>query len=384
MENEQKLKKQIEFLIKFVYWGIWAAVGFLLLKFAGPVLLPFFIAFLIAWMLSAPVDFAAKKLHIRRNIVAVAAVILFYALLGVILYFAGSRLILLVHDTFYDVADFFSETVVPIVQNLFAKMEKLLGAFYHTAEDVNAVQPYIYRTSSGEAYAMNYSGGSFAAAEKADRMVTELSGNVISSVSSMAAGIPGLCVKVLLSVIATVFIEVEFHSITAFFMAQIPKGCKRMLLDGKKYVTGTFFKCIVSYVLILGVTFAELTVGLFLLGVEGAAVFAFLIAVLDILPVLGTGTILVPWAVICFATGDTGMGAGILVLYLVITVVRNIVEPKLVGKQMGLSPVVMLPSMLLGLKFLGLFGLFAVPLAVALLKTLNDEGVIHIFNIPES
>lgn len=68
-----------------------------------------------------------------------------------------------------------------------------------------------------------------------------------------------------------------------------------------------------------------------------------------------------------------------LILYLVITVVRNIIEPKLVGHQMGLSPVVMLPCMLVGLKLFGIIGLFIVPIGVAFFKSLNDRGVIHIF-----
>lgn len=120
-------------------------------------------------------------------------------------------------------------------------------------------------------------------------------------------------------------------------------------------------------------TFAELAAGLLLLRIEGAFAIAFLIAVLDILPVLGTGTVLLPWAVIAFAGGKR-MGIGVIGLYLIITVVRNIVEPKLVGKQMGLSPVVMLPCMIVGLHFFGILGLFGVPLLASFLKKLYSDG----------
>lgn len=95
---------------------------------------------------------------------------------------------------------------------------------------------------------------------------------------------------------------------------------------------------------------------------------------LDILPVLGTGTVLLPWAVIAFAGGNARMGIGVIGLYLIITVVRNIVEPKLVGKQMGLSPVVMLPCMIVGLHFFGILGLFGVPLVASFLKKLYSDG----------
>ncbi len=75
------------------------------------------------------------------------------------------------------------------------------------------------------------------------------------------------------------------------------------------------------------------------------------------------------------------MGFGVLALYLIITVVRNIVEPKLVGRQMGLSPVVMLPSMIIGLKMFGLIGLFGVPFGLAFLKKLNDREIIHLWKV---
>ena len=94
---------------------------------------------------------------------------------------------------------------------------------------------------------------------------------------------------------------------------------------------------------------------------------------------IGTGTVLIPWSVLAFAGGNLKIGIGILALYLVITIVRNIVEPKLVGRQMGLSPVVMLPCMLVGLKMFGIVGLFVIPFGVAFIKSLNDAGVIHIF-----
>lgn len=135
-----------------------------------------------------------------------------------------------------------------------------------------------------------------------------------------------------------------------------------------------------SFVLsVFGMTFAELTAGLFLLGIKNAFAIAFIIAVLDILPVLGTGTVLIPWAVLAFASGRISTGVGVFGLYLVITVVRNLIEPKLVGKQMGLSPVIMLPCMLIGLKFFGIIGLFVVPLLVSFLKQLNDRGIIKMF-----
>ena len=215
--------------------------------------------------------------------------------------------------------------------------------------------------------------------KNAGKLMSGISDGVIDGVSGMAAGIPGFFMKLLIAVIATVFMELEFPEIKAFLKRQIPAEYQRAFRDGKNYVTGTMGKCILSYCLIFGITFAELTAGLFLLGIKNAFAIAFIIAVLDILPVLGTGTVLIPWAVLAFASGRISAGVGVFGLYLVITVVRNLIEPKLVGKQMGLSPVIMLPCMLIGLKFFGIIGLFVVPLLVSFLKQLNDRGIIKMF-----
>lgn len=361
--NEQKVERQKNFLIGTAFWAVWISLIGLVLKVAGSVLLPFVIAFLVAWILAVPVDFVTKKLHLRRGITAVFFVILFYFLVGVVLYFAGSHLVRLVYDTVSDLSHFFSETVYPVLRKFCSWLTQLTLVFFpEGADGVSGVQKE-----------------STQAMQKAGEMVSEISGGVLSGVSGVAAGIPGFFVKLLITVIATVFMELEFHSMMQFLQKQVPKEYQKMLLDGKKYVAGTLAKCVLSYSLILGITFAELCIGFLLLRVDGAFVIAFIIAVLDILPVLGTGAILLPWAIIAMSAGNVVMGVGILVLYIVITIVRNMIEPKLIGKQMGLSPVVMLPCMLLGAKLFGILGLFGVPLLVAFLKELNDQGIVSVF-----
>lgn len=215
--------------------------------------------------------------------------------------------------------------------------------------------------------------------EKAGNTMSLLSEKAIDGVSDMAVCIPGIFMKIVIAVIATVFMEIEFHDITGFLWKQMPQKWKKTLADAKVYCMGTFGKCMISYGIIMALTYAELVLGFLVLQIEGAFVIALMIAILDILPVLGTGTVLLPWSVAALIMGDAKTGIGILILYLVITIVRNIIEPKLVGRQMGLSPVVMLPCMLIGLKLFGVVGMFGVPFGVAVLKTLNDCGVIHIF-----
>ena len=106
---------------------------------------------------------------------------------------------------------------------------------------------------------------------------------------------------------------------------------------------------------------------MFLLGMPYPALLALGIAVFDILPVLGTGGVLLPWAAVLFIIEEHGLAIGLLVLYLVILVVRNMVEPRIVGRQIGLHPLATLAALFLGLKLFGLVGLVAFPVALTVL-----------------
>ena len=91
-------------------------------------------------------------------------------------------------------------------------------------------------------------------------------------------------------------------------------------------------------------------------------------ALVDILPVLGTGTILIPWSVYLFFAGDIRTAVGLLILYAVISVLRQILEPKIVGAGIGMHPLLALVSMYVGLKAFGFFGMLLLPLAVVIVK----------------
>ena len=352
MERADRLKRQKEFLIRAAYWTALGGLAILVLRYAAAVLFPFVLAFAVAWALSFPVDFVTERLPMGRKTTAVLIVVLFYALLALLFYLLGYQILNLLSGCTDQLSRFFQESVSPLFRRA---------------------------SAWGEEFFAGDAGGLAVAAGRTGDMAAEISGKVVDGVSAVAGHIPGICMDLFLTVIATLLIELEFPDICAFLAAQVPERFRQYAQNVRKYVLGTLGKCMLSYCLILGLTFAELVAGLLLLRVEGAFLIAFLIALLDILPVFGTGMVLLPWAVIVSCAGDLPFGVGLVALYLVITVIRNIVEPHLVGKQMGLSPVVTLLSMILGLHFLGIAGMFLLPLATAFLKSLNDNGVICIF-----
>lgn len=121
-------------------------------------------------------------------------------------------------------------------------------------------------------------------------------------------------------------------------------------------------------------TFAELCIGLLAFKIPYAVPIALAIAVFDILPILGTGGVLLPWAAVLFMLGNMPLGAGILALYLVITMVRNIVEPKIVGKQIGLHPLATLVALFVGLKLIGIAGAVILPVFLSIFINIRKNG----------
>ena len=160
---------------------------------------------------------------------------------------------------------------------------------------------------------------------------------------------------------------------------------QKKLYKARHIVKTSVGKMIKAYAAIIGITTCEIFIGLSILKLlkfyDGSNILllSFIIALIDIIPVLGTGTVVLPWSVYSFVTGNIGMGIGLLVLYALITVIRQVIEPKLVAGQVGISPVVTIMAMFIGVKIFGAMGIFLLPFIVIIINLLNEEGVIHLF-----
>ncbi|MBO4537465.1 MAG: AI-2E family transporter, partial [Erysipelotrichaceae bacterium] len=132
----------------------------------------------------------------------------------------------------------------------------------------------------------------------------------------------------------------------------------------KEWASRKFFLLIRSYGIIILLTCVELTIGFLVLGIGSPFTLGLIVSLVDILPILGTGTVLIPWGIILLILGNM-KGIGILVLYLIITVIRQFVEPRLVGANLGLSPIVSLVVMVIGLQLFGLPGMIGLPLVAS-------------------
>ncbi|PKM94568.1 MAG: sporulation integral membrane protein YtvI [Firmicutes bacterium HGW-Firmicutes-1] len=353
------VEKRRSFIINFVYCFIIGGIVFVLLRYALPFISPFVIAFVIAFILKKPMTFLTKKCRINKVVAGIFLVVLFYALVGILLSLIGIKLFATVKELFLLLPVLYEYEIMPSIMQI-----------------VSSIEVYIAKLDASQILTVKEM--SLNLVQSLGEKISGLSMQVIGGISSIASLLPGMLIRILFTVISTLFLVIDYDRITGFLLCQLKEKHKHLVIEIKNYVVHTLFKLIASYALIMSITFVELSIGLSILGVERAILIALMISIFDILPVLGTGGIMIPWIIVTVIQRDYSLAVGLLIVYLVIIIVRNILEPKIVGGQMGLHPLVTLMALFIGVQLFGVLGLLGLPITLSLLKNLNDKGTIHI------
>ena len=149
----------------------------------------------------------------------------------------------------------------------------------------------------------------------------------------------------------------------------------RILLENVRRMRRVLGRWFLAQCKLMSVTFGIVAAGLTLLRIPNSLLWALLVALVDALPILGTGTVLVPWGVVCFLQGDTPRAVGILGIYIAAALIRSMLEPKLLGKHLGLDPLVTLAALYIGYRLWGVGGMLLAPLLTVAVLQLRREGI---------
>lgn len=354
------MEKRKTFLINFAYYAVYTLIVYTVLRYGFKLVAPFAIGFIVAYLLKSPISFFSRKLKAPRKPVALLTVLLFYGIIGSLIALLGMKLVGGITGFMSRLPQLYESYAVPYLAQVMGNVEDIL-----------------YQMDDGFMAAVSGLGTQMLSS--LGNMVSKLSGSAISFVSSFAASLPGLFINLVLMIISSFFIAGDYEKLRDFCMKQLSDSSRELFTTIKEYVVGTLWVCIRSYALIMTITFTELSIGLSIVKIDHAVLVAACIAVFDVLPVLGTGGIMIPWVVLTAIRGNFGLALGLLLVYIVVTVIRNIIEPKIVGGQLGLHPVVTLASMYAGVRLVGGIGLFGFPIGLSLLRYLNEKGVVKVF-----
>ncbi len=356
------MEKKLRFIVSTVWYLLIAGMVYLFFKYAIFVVMPFLIGFAAASLINPVVRWLLGRFRLRRRPTAILLLLLFYATIGMLVSIAVVRLGVLVGNFMADLPQIYQTGVEPTLTWLIDTVQRFLDrvrSFFGMGaegEFFDALQSYIdsLKTSLGNA-------------------VSELSVQVLTRLSAAAAGIPRILIEGLIAVLASFFITLDFEEILAAIKKRLPDKAVAFLKRIRNMGFVTAARCLRSYALLALITYGELALGLVILGVSSPLWAALGIALFDFLPVLGTGGILIPWALLSFLYADYPLGIGLLVLWGIISVVRNILEPRIVGRQMGLHPLLALMAMVIGSRLFGLVGLILLPVCLSLALSVRRE-----------
>lgn len=355
------------FVINFIYFSIFVVSFYFIVNYALGYIFPFVFAAVLAVVLQKPVRKISSKLHIKAH--------------GAI----STILVLLIVSLIVGL-------FVILVGGLVKEIKGFLEFFFSRFNSVNDVIVVVEEWLNGILVRLPKGMGAKATAYVSDAFENlslssmninmDMLSEPLSGAWDVVKGIPSFLLSIVITIISCVFMTSEYDFIRDMILSMLSPEKGKRLVKAKKTVLQGVGKLVKAYVTIMLITFTEVFIGLNLmkaLGVYGGgyiAIIAFITCIVDIIPVLGTGTVLIPWAIFNILTGDFGQGIGLIVLYVVITVLRQVLEPKLVANQAGLPSVVSIMAMFLGARLFGALGVILTPLTIIILKLMYDEGII--------
>ena len=206
--------------------------------------------------------------------------------------------------------------------------------------------------------------------------LNRLAESIYGSFVGFAKGVPDLLVFFIVFLVAVYLFSFSLPAMKTSFLSVFEERSRLQVEAVLQNLRKSVFGFLRAQILISVLTYMITFFGLLIIGTGNPLAIALLIVIVDILPILGTGTVLIPWAVYQFAAGDAFTGAGLILLYLVITVVRRIVEPKIIGDAVGIGALSALISLYVGYELVGLIGVFLGPIVVIVYMAARKAGLL--------
>lgn len=349
-----EIEKYQHLILKAVVLLFAVLLGYIIFRFLLYYFMPFITALILSLILEPIVKFF-QRLRIGRGYSVLLSMILFLGSFITLATFAVTRIVFELTKLYNSLPDYSNE------------LYQTLNDFAQRTKDLYLQLPPEATNIAQEAIKAIF-----------DKLAAVLSHTTTSLIDTVTS-LPGILIFLIITLIATFFLTKDKAMIKDFVFRQLPPTWEMKLASLKDDLFSALIGFLKAQAILLSVTFTESYIGLSIIGVDYAFIIALLIALVDILPVLGTGSVYVPWALFNIAYHNYRLGIYLLILYGIIITVRYMIEPKVVGTQLGIHPVVALMSMFVGLKLLGVVGVILGPTTVVVIKACQHAGIIPKF-----
>jgi len=331
-------KERLEAIAYFSVAALGVGVlGFLFFKYVFFAVLPFLIAWAIAFSTRPLAIFLSSKTKIPtkalRVILTILLTVLVLGLIGVCVWLLALEL---------------------------WKLLSRLG-------DLNGLKAFIESMLSGGVFGELFSTFGETLSGAFYEVAVSLLSGIGGALSGFVGAVPKLLIFLLVTVISSIYFALDLDWVNNGVKGLLPPVAYKWLVSFKDGFFSVGIGYIRSYLLLMVITFSIMLVGLFLLKVPYALLLAVIIAFLDLLPVIGVGTVIIPWSVYELLMGNTTLAIGLLVLFVLNEVVRQFAEPKIIGKSLGVHPIITLALLYVGYSLFGFIGILLVPIATVLI-----------------
>lgn len=346
------LKQKATILINLGLFMFFAVSIYILLKYAFAYMVPFLVSFAFVYISQGPAISLHRKTGIPKNVLTLLFLVMIILLVSFILLFFFFKIIGLFGDILSDGV----------------KMEDLLNNLCYLIDDTaegipNGLKAHI----------------SFDSRSVISGVSDYFSKIVLGLFEDIIRILPGFVFSTVISVVFACFLAFDYDNIINFIKRQLNDNTIIFVTKLKKIVNYSLFNLFKGYLILMLITFLEIFIGLSIIGTENSIAISFIISFVDLLPVFGTGIVLIPWGVYLLIMGNVTRAISILILYVFVAIVRYFAEPKIIGKKVGTSPLISLLSMFIGLKFFGIIGLITFPLITSIIFILQNKGYIKLW-----
>ena len=327
-----EIRAKKRFLINFVYLLVIGLTVIIISRFLLFRMFPFILSIIVAALSQKPAAFLSQKTGVKKSFCAVVLSAVIYLGLCAGIIFLIYRLIV----SSSGLIDFLPQ-ILTTFSSIINKAEELITEYIPSDID-------------------------FSLSGLIQNVLKSLTEFLTEIIKKILTAMPSIFVSGIVALVAACYISKDYDGLSRFVKSLCGDKIYNRFLRIKTIFTNGVFKMLKGYFILMVITFFELWIGFLILKINNAYFWAFLIALIDLLPILGTGIILVPWAIYCAVAGNISVSVGLAVLYIIMVLVRNFCEPKIVSRQIGINPLFILFSMYLGLKLFGGAGIILLPI----------------------
>ena len=341
-------KERLNFLVNILYYALIFAIIFFTVKYIIPFIAPFLIGFLIAFFLRPISKKISKITRINNKFCNIFLILFCYFLIATIIWIVIVKISYEIKSLASSTQQIYSMYISPFYEFLNEHITIFLNTVFkdidentkNFMENIPVLFSNLFNTST------KY---------------------LLGTITKIGAKIPDYLISITFSIISSIYFSYDYFKITNFVINLFPEKTKHFLFKTKYLTIKTIVKYFKAYCFLMFYSFILLTIGFFIIKIENPIGIAAIICIFDSIPIIGSGIILIPWAIILFAENNFSLAIAILVVFLVTNILRSFIEPKVLGKNLGIHPLLALFSIYIGAKVLGFIGIIVAPITTNIL-----------------